>query len=64
MNRKMTRFAFAAKCGGRGASGSAAGRAEAGSPRRSARAIAPSPTPHCWRNQRRATSPEVAAAEG
>src|SRR5437870_3135274 len=58
MNRKMTRFAFAAKCGAFGASGSSAARQVCES--RSARAIAPRPTPQSRRNQRRV----MASGEG
>src|SRR5262245_41644480 len=56
MNRKITFFAFAAKWGFRGASGSsAAGAVRASEPSKWAREMAPSPTPHCCKNHRRAT---------
>src|SRR5262249_20090830 len=59
MNRKMTFFAFAGKCGFRGASGSAGfGAAAAEGPGRWARPIAPRLMPHCPRNQRRAIKVE------
>src|SRR5579875_2900127 len=54
MNKKMTFLAFGAKWGFLGAKGSSPADAPAPTPNRSARAIAPSLTPHCFRNQRRA----------
>ena len=53
MNRKITRLAFGAKCGCFGASGSLARRRSPIRPAGAPSAIAPRPTPHCSKNQRR-----------
>jgi hypothetical protein len=58
MNRKIMFLALGANWGFFGASGSAAAVSAASAglvPSKFARAIAPKPTPHCSKNQRRVT---------
>jgi hypothetical protein len=71
MNKKITFLALPGKCPGLAASGSR-GAAEAVWESRSAAAIAPNPTPHSFKNQRRETpfgiasnlEVDLAAADG